>query len=258
MKNSITLQAKAKKIIEKTVAAVIWLIIWQCASNAIKQEMLLASPVSVARRLAELLGTEIFWKSVGFSLSRVSGGFLLALLVGIILAAVAYKIHFVDVLLQPLITIAKTAPVVSYIILCLLFLSSKNISISISFLMGLPIIYTNVLQGLHSTDKNLLQMAEVFGVPMRKQIVFIYFSQIMPFLVSACNLSLGMCWKAAIAAEVIGLPLGSIGENMYQAKIFVDTKSLLAWTAVVIAISFLFERTAFWLLKKLMFTIERR
>jgi NitT/TauT family transport system permease protein len=127
----------------------------------------------------------------------------------------------------------------------------------ISFLMALPIMYTNVLEGLLGMDKKLLEMAAVYEVPASRRIVYIYFSQLMPFLVSACSLSLGLCWKSGIAAEVIGLPLGSIGEHLYQAKIFVDTKTLLAWTVVVIAVSFLFERVFLAFLKKLAAAVER-
>jgi NitT/TauT family transport system permease protein len=45
-----------------------------------------------------------------------------------------------------------------------------------------------------------------------------------------------------VAAEVIGLPEGSIGERLYQAKIFLTSADLFAWTAVVIALSFALER----------------
>lgn len=256
MMRSIT-SHKPERPWEKAVAVLLWLLIWHLASKLIKQEMLLASPASVAHRLSELVIKSSFWSSVAFSLSRVTMGFLLAFVTGIILAALAYRFRQVAVFMRPFISVVKAAPVASYIILCLLLMPSRQLSICISFLMALPIIYTNVLEGLCSTDKKLLEMAAVFSVPPLRQIVYIYFSQLMPFLVSACSLALGLCWKSGIAAEVIGLPLGSIGEHMYQAKIFVDTKTLLAWTVVVILVSFLLERVFLWALKKLSAKVER-
>ena len=39
-----------------------------------------------------------------------------------------------------------------------------------------------------------------------------------------------MAFKSGIAAEVIGVPDFSIGANLYEAKIYLDTASLFAWT----------------------------
>ncbi|WRS28319.1 ABC transporter permease subunit [Oscillospiraceae bacterium MB08-C2-2] len=256
MKDSIT-SPKPPRLWEKALAIALWLLCWYLASKAIKQEMLLASPVSVAKTLLGLMSTGSFWSSVAFSLSRVVAGFGLAFAAGILLAVGAYRSRAMAVFLRPFMGIINAAPMASYIILCLLFLSSRSLSICISFLMALPIMYSNVLTGLQSTDQKLLEMASAFGVPPLRQMVYIYFSQLMPFLVSACSLSLGVCWKSGISAEVIGLPLGSIGEQLYQAKIFVDAKTVLAWTVMVIAISFLLERTFLALLQKLASSLER-
>lgn len=83
--------------------------------------------------------------------------------------------------------------------------------------MVLPVIYTNILEGIRQTDRQILEMARVFQVSMGRQIRYIYVSQILPYFVSACRLSLGMCWKAGVAAEVIGVPRGSIGEKLSVA-----------------------------------------
>ena len=55
-------------------------------------------------------------------------------------------------------------------------------------------------------------------------------------------MALGICWKSGVAAEVIGIPQDSIGENLYNAKIYLDTPRLFAWTLVIICISVLFEK----------------
>jgi len=248
---------KRIKLWQKLIAVLIWLLIWQFASVFIKQEMLLASPISVLDTLSKLIFEKSFWMSIIFSLSRVISGFSLAFTFGIIFAGLAYKFNFINIFLNPIMGIIKTTPVVSYIILSLLFFSSKNLPIFISFLMTLPIIYVNISEGLENTDKKLLEMAKIFNVSKFKQIIYIYLSHLTPFLVSACSLSLGLCWKSAITAEVLALPNGSIGENIYQAKIFVDTKTLLAWTVVVIIISFSFEKLFLTILKKIIKITER-
>ena len=249
---------KSSKLLQRLIAILVWLFIWQLASMYVSQEMLLASPVSVAKTLLQLLCEASFWQRVLFSLSRVALGFGYAFFCGILLAALSGRFSAVRILLNPLMSVVKAAPVASYVILCLFFLPSRQLSTLISFLMALPIIYTNILSGLDSTDRKLLEMAHVFRVSFPRKIIYIYFSQLMPFLISACSLSLGMCWKAGIAAEVIGMPKGSIGEMLYQAKIFLDSPSLIAWTIVVIAVSFLFERAFLALLRRLSVAIEHR
>ena len=127
-------------------------------------------------------------------------------------------------------------------ILILIWVSSRNLSFVISFLMVFPIIYTNVLDGISYMDIQLKEMADIFQIPVARRIRWIYLSQIMPFFCTGCSLGLGLCWKAGVAAEVIGIPQNSIGENLYNAKIYLDTAELFAWTMVIICISVLFEK----------------
>jgi len=138
--------------------------------------------------------------------------------------------------------IIKSTPVASFIILALVWISSKNLSVLIAFLMVLPIAFSNLLFGLKSTDVKLLEMAKVFRLGRLKRIKAIYFPSVLPFLVSAVSVGLGFSFKSGIAAEVIGRPANSIGLNLYEAKLYLMIKELFAWTAVIIIISVLFEK----------------
>lgn len=241
----------------KAPAILFWLLVWQAASMKLEQEILLASPVSVLKKLGELVCTGDFWRSAAFSCGRIGAGFVLALALGIVLAVLAHRFWVAAALLTPLMTVIKSTPVASFIILCLIWIPSKNLSVFISFLMVLPVVYTNLLTGIGQTDRKLLEMADVFSVPLRKRVFTIYLSQVLPYLVTACTLGLGLCWKAGVAAEVIGVPSGSIGEKLYHAKVYLNTPDLFAWTIVIIAISFLFEKCFLWLLGRLEERIER-
>ena len=146
----------------------------------------------------------------------------------------------------------KATPVASFIILCLIWIPSRNLSVFISFLMVFPVVYTNILEGIRQTDKQLLEMADSFGAGVGKKLQFIYLSQVMPYAVTACKLGLGLCWKAGIAAEVIGIPAGSIGEKLYKAKVYLETPDLFAWTIVIIAVSVGFEKIFMFVLRRSM------
>ena len=158
----------------RILAVLFWIAIWQFASMYLKQEILLASPVSVVRKLFELSFTGNFWQSVGFSFVRIVTGFLLAMFLGIFLAVLAYWSKTVEILIAPVIAVVKSTPVASFIILCLIWIPSRNLSVFISFLMVLPVIYTNILEGIRQTDSKILEMAKVFQVNPGRKIRYIY------------------------------------------------------------------------------------
>jgi len=235
-----------------TVAVILfWLIIWQFCSNRIASRILFASPLQVLEALWQLVRSKSFWEAILFSTQRIACGFFLALLCGILLAVLSAASHVFRLLLTPLIRLMKAVPVVSFVILALLWIKSTNLSVLIAFVMVLPVIYTNVLQGIDNADKKLLEMASVFRMSFLNKIRYIYIPATLPALVSACSVSLGFCWKSGIAAEVIGLPTGSIGEKLYEAKLYLMTGELFAWTAVIVFVSVVFEKLVMLLIRTL-------
>ena len=140
-------------------AVVVWLLIWQAVSMWIGQEILLVSPVAVLLRLLELIRTKLFWQSIGFSVMRIVGGFLLAMFLSVIGAGLSSRVRRVQEFLAPAVLAVKAVPVASFVILVLIWVSSENLSVVISFLMVFPILYTNVLDGIKSMDAKLLEMA---------------------------------------------------------------------------------------------------
>lgn len=235
----------------------IWLAVWQFASMKIGHEILLVSPFRVLQCLDGLVWKSDFWKSIAFSFGRIVLGFSLAVILGILFAAISYCFKRFRELLALPIAVIKSTPVASFIILALIWIPSRNLSVFISFLMVLPILYTNVLTGMEKMDAKLLEMSVIYQVPFAKRLRYIYISQILPYFQSACAVALGMCWKAGVAAEIIGIPKGSIGERLYQAKIYLNTPELFAWTVVIIVISVLFEKVFLTVIKSLVRRLER-
>lgn len=219
-----------------------WLVVWQLVAMAVGQQIVLASPVEVVGRLAELVRTAAFWTTAGHSLLRIGAGFVLGALVAVVLAAVAAGVPLVAALLAPLISTVRATPVVSFIILVILVTGTGRLALVISALMVVPVVYTNTLEGIAHRDVALLEMAAVHRVPRLRRLPAVDVPAVLPFVVAGCETGVGLAWKSGIAAEVIGLPTGSIGERMYQAKIFLSTPDLFAWTVVVVALSVAFER----------------
>lgn len=226
----------------KIWAVLLWLMVWEVAARLIGQEILLVSPVIVLSRFMQLVVSASFWESIIFSFIRITGGFFCALIVGTLLAWAGSFFSWIKEMAAPIMAAVKATPMASFIILILLWVPSRNLSFAISFLIVLPVIYTNVLYGIENTDRELLEMAKVFRVSGGRRIRYIYVPEIMPHFRAACSVALGLCWKAGVAAEVIGIPSGSIGEKLYEAKIYLQTPDLFAWTLTIILISIGFEK----------------
>ena len=231
-------------------AVLLWLLVWQAASMALDSDILLVSPLRVVATLLALLPTARFWASLLGSMARILGGFFLAAALGTLLAALAARFKRVEEWLAPPVLAMKTVPVASFVILALIWFGSRNLSVFIALVMVFPVIYTNVLAGVRAADRELAEMARVFRIPLLRRIRCIVLPQVAPYFRAGCALGLGLCWKAGVAAEVIGVVSGSIGEKLYEAKIYLQTGDLLAWTVVIVALSALFERAVLALLRR--------
>ena len=258
MTASITCMSKRKKRYcshvaqtKKLLIICLWLVFWQTSAFVVHNSIMLVGPFETLQALWRQLPSADFWRSVFGSFSRISIGFFSAFAAGILLGALAYAVPLLEEILEPFMLFLKAVPVASFIILVLIWAGSRNLSVVISFLVVLPVIYVNTIAGLKSTDWKLLEMAEVFHMPVWKRIRFIYLPALMPYLLSGCRIALGMSWKSGAAAEVIGLPEHSIGEQLYLAKIYLETTDLFAWTMVIILISAVFERLVLFSLSRL-------
>lgn len=224
---------------------------------ALSQPLLLSSPMSVIRRLFALLQEKTFYRALLFSFSRIALGALGGLVLGLVLAFLAARLRAAEFLLQPLMLTVRTVPVASFIILALMFLSSRELSVFISFLMVLPIVYANLLQGLKSVPRHMQEMAKMYQLSPLRRLLLVDLPHVKPHLLSGAATALGMAWKSGVAAEVIGIPTGSIGENLYQSKVYLDTSSLLAWTVVIVLLSVLFEKAVLFAIKSGYRRLER-
>lgn len=200
------------------------------------------SPAIVASRLLTLMVQPIFWLTSGATLLRIALGFLLALTCGIVLAALMCRFPLIDDFVRPALAVIRSAPVSSFILLAILWFAETAVPVFIVFLTVLPMIQENVVAGIRNTDRQLLEMGRVFRLSKWKTLTQISLPSIAPYLASACTTGLGFAWKSGIAAEVLCTPQFSIGRNLYETKLYLETPDLFAWTAFVVLLSILFER----------------
>ena len=224
------------------LVALFWLLVWQLISVLVGMDMLLPSPLQVFVALVDLIAEPDFWRALLMTVLRVTVGFVSGFALGILFAIFAFRHHWFARFTSPIIYIVKSTPVASFIILALCWMGNETVPTFICLLMAMPIVWANVLSGLRAVDRNLLEMADVFGFGFAKKLKCIYIPSILPYLTSAAETGLGLSWKAGIAAEVICRSKHSIGNDIFESKFYLEIKEMFALTAVVILLSVAFDK----------------
>lgn len=237
-----------KKIKNLSLAIVFWLIVWELLAVIVNNQILVVGPVETVQTLFRLVPTTDFALSIGASFSRIMLGFLSGSLLGIVFAILAVRFEKFKIIISPFITMLKSIPVASFVILVIIWVGNGNISFIISLLVVMPIMYLSAEAGLSSIDIKMLEMADVFHMPLLSRIRYIYYPGLYPFLCGGFKTAIGMSWKSGVAAEVIGQPLHSLGNNLYSSKIYLATDEVLAWTLVIVLLSWLCEKIFLFLL----------
>lgn len=239
------------KILKVALITLFWLLLWQIISSVLNMPLLFPSPISVFKRLLELIITKDFIVSALCSLLRIFLGIIIAIFIGTSLAIICSLSKIAHNIFYPILTIIKSTPVVSFVLIIWLFIGEQRTPVIITIMMMMPIVWASVYQGIKNVDKELLEIAHVFKIPFKKQLFSLYIPSIIPYFVSALLSGIGLSWKAGIAAEVLCSPKWSIGEAIFNAKYDFNGVDLFAWTVTVVILSLIFELISTKLLKKL-------
>lgn len=240
-----------KKIGRALFVAAFWLGVWALAAYKFGKPLLFPSPLSVFKTLGELLKTKEFYIVTTNSIGNILIGTLSAILCASVLAVITSRIRFVRDLIHPVMAVVKATPVASFIILILLFLGPIKVPAFITFLIVLPIVWTNLDQGIQSIDPQLAEVAKVYRFTLLKRLRLLLLPSIKPYFLSACKTAIGLAWKAGVAAEIIAMPKETIGTKIGEAKLYIMSAEMFAWTLTVVLLSLLIEFGVSYLFAKL-------
>ncbi len=233
---------KFNKHLKNLIVLVFWLGVWQGLVMIVDNPLLLPPIPLVFKRIWELLGSSQFWLITATSLGRILLGVICAMVLGVLLALATSRSALLRALFSPLLTVIKSTPVASFIILLILWVGRDILPSVIVVLMALPVVWSNVSTGISETDIRLIEMARVFRFSLWRRLRRVYVPSVMPHFLAACRSCLGLAWKAGVAAEVLTVPAVSIGKMLYESKLYWETQDLFAWTAVVIICSLIIEK----------------
>lgn len=236
--------------IQKVAVIVFWLTIWQIGYYLVGKDVLVPSPFHTLMTLLEMMEEKKFYLQVAWTLERVAVGVGISTCLGFVTAFISYKVRWVEILLQPMVALMKSTPIMAIIILTLLWFKSNDVPIFVCILMCYPIVYTNLLAGLNALDRDLMELSKVYQV--RAGIVFrkCYWPQLRKYLLSSLQLGVGMAWKVVIAAEVLALPKYAIGDALLESKLYIETTKVFAWIIVIVTLSQCCEMMIDWILKR--------
>lgn len=250
------MRAFARQMIERMKAvaaagavAAFWLAAWVFAAALVAQPLILPGPGAVALALLRLVCDGGTWAILVGSGARILGGLALAAVCGGALAGISSRSRAFAHLVAPVLSFVKATPVACVVVLLLIWLGSERVSIAAVFLMALPGVYFSLFEGLAQVDKPLEQMFRLHGVRGWRLFCAHTWREVLPFVLSCARAVIGMSWKAGVAAELIGMATGTVGERIYQAKLLIETADLLAWTVLVVTASWACERVLVWLLR---------
>ena len=241
---------KTKQYIRTTLIVLIWLVIWQVLSLVVNNAILLSGPVDTFKALITLGSEPSFYLSIGITSGKILMGFLIGMLLGSILSILSYKVKLVKDFLSPFVSVIKSIPIVSFIIIALIWAGSSYVTVIVSAIISFPIFYKNLLEGLLVTDPKMLELAQVYQMKPMKKFKYIYIPTLSSHVKSAVSLAIGMAFRGGITAEVVGQPLRSIGNGLYRAKINLATSDMLAWTLVAVLSAFIIEKLISYLVKR--------
>ncbi|NQT58245.1 MAG: ABC transporter permease subunit [Bacteroidetes bacterium] len=219
------------------VSALILLIVWYAAARIINLPIILPTPLEAFKALIVYLGTESFWQAVGATSMRAVRSFLITLAAGTAAGLAAGWIPGVRAALSPLVTVVRTIPVMSVILLAFIWFSSGTVPVFAAFLMSFPILFENVFAGVVQTDKKLLEMGQLYRLNTSQQLYHITIPSLVPYLIAGARGTIGMTWKVVIAAEVLTVPRKGIGSGMQFSQINLETGEVMAWTVAAILLS---------------------
>ena len=225
------------KCLKITAIAAFWIGVWYLLYFAIDNSLLFPSLHAVIIRLLDLMKTAEFYIIIARSIVRIAAGLIFAVSLGVLIALLTARFKLAHSFISPFMTVLKATPVASFIILLLLWIGRDIAPAIISSCVVLPIVWTGVETGISQTDKKLIDMSYAYKMRLGQKIRYIYTPQVVPYFITSVKSSIGLAWKAGIAAEVLSLPLISIGKQIFESKLNLETVDLFAWTLVAIVIS---------------------
>lgn len=220
---------------------------WQVVAMLVHQPELLPTLPRLLESFLHLWSKPSFYQALGATVGRAIAGLLLSLGLAVVIAPFAARKPLISAFLRPLLTLMRSIPVISFILLALILLTPESMPLLIAFLTMFPLLTENLIQGWNHLQPDYDRLAQLFQFPRRDRLMQVIYPQLAPYLFSGLASASGFGWRAIIMGEALGQCSWGIGSQMKQAQLFIEVPELLSWTVVAMLLSFLSDRGIGWL-----------
>lgn len=231
-----------KRIVLTCLSILLIPVAWQLLSWQMAQPQLIPSFPDLIRALFRLVYLPGFLVSIGTTCLRAYVGLLLSLAAASITAFLLNRSEGIRFLFMPWLSLLRSVPVISFILLALIFLNPEMIPLLIAFLTMYPLLTENLLKGLMNRRDSWKILARQFHLNAWNRLFQINYPQLKPYLFSGLASAVGFGWRAIIMGEVLSQCVDGIGKRMKEAQVFIDVPELIAWTLVAIVLSWLTDK----------------
>jgi NitT/TauT family transport system permease protein len=202
---------------------------------------LFPSVAAVLSAFVTLLVNQTLQSHIAASLGRVMAGFTMGIAAAVILGFLIGWFRTIRMLMDPVINFFRALPPIALIPLMIIFFgigeTSKIIVLTYAaFFPALVVIY----QSLVGLDPIYIRVGRTLGSTNMELFRRIILPQLVPHIITACRVSLGVCWATLVAAELIAAQKG-IGAMMVEAQNFFQMPPLVLGIMLIGAISLIMD-----------------
>lgn len=227
-------------------SAAVLALAWALAAHVVAAPFILPGPAAVLRDCVSLALTPDFWRMFGATLWRGLSAFSVSLALSSALGFASGVRPGFSAALRPWMTVIKSTPVVSFILIAILWFGSSIVPVFVAVLMTVPVMTEAIAQGVRSADPKLLLMARCYRFGKWKTVMQVRIPSAMPYFLGGAGASLGLTWKVVVAGEILSVPRAGLGTAMQTAKVQLETARVFSLTAAAILLSvateFAFDR----------------
>jgi sulfonate transport system permease protein len=183
---------------------------WELAVRAgLAQGRLMPPPSRVFQTLYGLGVTGELWIHIGATLARVGSGFVLGVIGGTLIGALAGASRVSREILDPSLQGLRAVPSIAWVPLFILWLGifeeSKVALIAVGCFFP---IYLGVLGAIQSVDRKTVEVGRMFRLSTPQLVRRILLPAILPAYVVSLRQGLGLGWMFVVAAEFMGASEG--------------------------------------------------
>jgi NitT/TauT family transport system permease protein len=205
----------------------------------------LPSPASVARGFVTILATGEVWTHTGASLYRIAVGFGAAVAVALAVGLAAFVSRLARGVVHDLLAILNATSVFVWIVISIIWFGlSSWAPIFTTFMITLPVVASNLVEGVENVDRRLLEMGDVYRLDGRQKFVAIVVPSTLPYLLAGAKVGFGLALKVSVVAEIFGVTSG-IGYVMNYSRETLATQMVFVWAGVMILVMMLTDALVF-------------